>query len=115
MKSFYHFVCKRRKIFVLVFLTLTLVCGVLKGLVKVNYDMNDYLPESTASTIALNAMNKEFDQAIPNARVMVKVKDKKEAVEMKEKIEKVDGVQSVSWIDTYLPDSTPLSWYLAHC
>lgn len=109
MKSFYHFVCKRRKIFVFVFLTLTLVCGVLRGLVKVNYDMNDYLPESAASTIALNAMNKEFDQAIPNTRVMVKVKDKKEAVEMKEKIEKVDGVQSVSWIDTYLPDSTPLS------
>ncbi len=109
MKSFYHFVCKRRKIFVFAFLVFALICGVLRGFVKVNYDMNDYLPESTASTIALNKMYEEFDQAIPNARIMVKAKDKKEAIEMKERIEKVDGVQSVSWIDTYLPDTTPLS------
>lgn len=109
MKSFYHFVCKKRKMFVFAFLTFTLICGVLRGFVKVNYDMNDYLPESSASTIALDVMNEEFDQAIPNARIMVKAKDKKEAIGMKKKIEKVDGVQSVSWIDTYLPDSTPLS------
>lgn len=34
--------------------------------------MNDYLPPDTASTLALNAMNAEYDGGVPNARVMVK-------------------------------------------
>lgn len=109
MKSFYHFVCKRRKLFVLLFLIAAFISGYCQSFVQVNYNMNDYLPENSASTIALNTMNEQFDTAIPNARIMVKAKDKKEALEMKEKIEKVDGVKSVSWIDTYLPDSMPLS------
>lgn len=109
MKKFYHLVCKYRKIILIFFLIVATVCGVLRNLVQVNYDMNDYLPADSASTIALNTMNKEFNQAIPNARVMVKAKDKKEAIQMKKKISKIKGVESVSWIDDYLPTTTPLS------
>lgn len=85
MKSFYHFVCKRRKLFVLLFLIAAFISGYCQSFVQVNYNMNDYLPENSASTIALNTMNEQFDTAIPNARIMVKAKDKKEALEMKEK------------------------------
>lgn len=43
-----------------------------RQLVRVNYDMNDYLPEESLSTQALNKMDEAFDGAIPNARVAVK-------------------------------------------
>jgi uncharacterized protein len=109
MKKFYHYICKYRNVFVVLFLILTVVCGIMRNFVEVDYDMNDYLPEECSSTISLNLMNQEFDSAIPNARVMVKAKDKEEAVSIKKKIKKVNGVSSVSWIDDYLPDSTPLS------
>lgn len=39
---------------------------------KVNYDMNDYLPPESASTIALETLEEEFEGGIPNARVLVR-------------------------------------------
>lgn len=56
--------------------------------------MNDYLPETSPSTVALDVMNEEFDVAIPNARVMIKVEDKKEALDYKENI--VETVSNVT-------------------
>ena len=57
-----------------------------KEQVQVNYDMNDYLPEESSSTQALNKMNEEFDGEIPNARVAVKDVSYAEALDYKEKI-----------------------------
>ena len=56
-------------------------------------------------------MNQEFDGAIPNARVMIKVEDKKEALDYKEKLENIDGVISVSWLDDAVPVDMPFSMY----
>lgn len=94
-----------------VFLVAAVICGYCKNLVKVDYDMNDYLPESSPSTVALDVMNQEFDGAIPNARVMLKVEDKKEALDYKEKLEAIDGVISVSWLDDAVPLDMPFSMY----
>ena len=41
-------------------------------MVAVNYDMNDYLPEKSLSTVSLDKMHEEFNGEIPNARVAVK-------------------------------------------
>ena len=70
-----------------------------KEQVQVNYDMNDYLPEESPSTQALNKMNEEFDGEIPNARVAVKDVSYAEALDYKEKIEDIEGVETVTWID----------------
>lgn len=67
--------------------------------VSVNYDMNDYLPESSPSTVALNLMDEEFDGGVPNARVMVANVTIPEALAYKEQIEAVDGVTDVTWLD----------------
>lgn len=111
MKKFYSGVIKCRYIIMAIFLVATLLGGYCKKLVKVDYDMNDYLPESSPSTVALDMMNREFDGAIPNARVMIKVEDKKEALEYKEKLEAIDGVTSVSWLDDAIPMDMPFSMY----
>lgn len=54
--------------------------------VSVNYDMNDYLPESSPSTVALDLMDQEFDGGVPNARVMVADVTVPEALAYKEQI-----------------------------
>ena len=61
MQKFYRAVTSRPKTVVLFFLVLAAVCAMLKPLIAVNYDMNDYLPPSTASTLALNALDAEYD------------------------------------------------------
>lgn len=111
MKKFYSGVIKCRHVIMAVFLVAAVICGYCKKLVKVDYDMNDYLPETSPSTVALDVMNQEFDGAIPNARVMIKVEDKKEALDYKEKLENIDGVISVSWLDDAVPVDMPFSMY----
>ena len=111
MKRFYSGVIRFRYVIMIFFLMAAIWGGYCKKLVKVDYDMNDYLPESSPSTVALDVMNQEFDGAIPNARVMIKAEDKKEALSYKKKLESMDGVISVMWLDDALPVDLPLSMY----
>ncbi len=84
-------------------LALFIVCAILgayaRGMVGVNYDMNDYLPADSPSTLALDKMEAEFGGAIPNARVAVRDVSYAEALDYKEKLEAIEGVESVSWLD----------------
>ena len=111
MKKFYSGVIKYRYVIMALFLAAALFCGYCQQKVKVNYDMNDYLPETSPSTVALDVMNQEFDGAIPNARVMIKAEDKKEAQEYKDKLESIEGVTSVMWLDDAVPMDLPFSMY----
>lgn len=109
MRKFYSGVVKYRKLILIVFIAAAIVCGGLKELVAVNYDMNDYLPEDAKSTVALDVMSEEFDGGIPNARVMVKDVTIPEALEYKEKIEAVTGVTNVTWLDDAVDITVPMS------
>ena len=111
MKKFYEGVLKARVVLIILFLIAAGICGYCKQFISVNYDMNSYLPEDAPSTKALNVMEEEFDGAIPNARVMVKDVTQKEALKYKEKLEAVDGVISVTWLDDNIPYDMPLSMY----
>jgi hypothetical protein len=77
-------------------------------MVLVDYDMNDYLPEDSPSTVALDVMDKEFDGGIPNARLMVQNVTVPKSLEYKEKLEKVGGVSSVTWLDDAVDITEPL-------
>ncbi len=108
MRKFYTWVVKHRKLVLTVFTLAFIICAVCKTQISVNYDMNDYLPEDSASTVALNLMNEEFDGGVPNARVMVKDVTVPEALEYKDKIEQVDGVTDVTWLDDAVSVDVPL-------
>lgn len=99
MKKFYQGIVKYPKIIITVFVLLFVVCFLCRQMIPVNYDMNDYLPENSASTEALELMNDEFGSGIPNARVMVKDVTIPEALRYKAEIEAVDGVTDVTWLD----------------
>lgn len=108
MNFFYDKVIKYRKFILITFLVLSVLCVLCKPLVSVNYDMNSYLPEDSSSTVALNVMEEEFDGGIPNARVMIHNLTIPEALEYKEKLEAVDGVSSVTWLDDAIDINEPL-------
>ena len=108
MRRFYSWIVGHPGIVMTVFIIAFVICAFCKNFVSVNYDMNDYLPEDSASTVALNLMDEEFAGGVPNARVMVKNVTVPEALEYKEKIQAVDGVTDVTWLDDAESVEVPL-------
>ncbi len=92
-------VTEYRKSVVITCLILTGLCGFLALNVNTNYSLSDYLPEESESTTALNLMQKEFHQIIPNERVMLRNVSVSEALDYKDKISAIDGVEMVMWLD----------------
>lgn len=99
MQRFFTGVVNNPKKILILFFSAALICAVLQSFVKVNYDMTDYLPEDSPSTISINKMNDEFDGGIPNARVMIKDVTVAQALSYKEKLKSCNGVNDVLWLD----------------
>ena len=108
MTKLYRHIVNHQKLIIAVYLILFAVCAVCRQFVAVNYDMNDYLPPESASTVALDRMEQEYDGGIPNARVMVRGVSVSEALEYKEKLLAVDGVTDVTWLDDVASVTVPL-------
>ena len=81
MDRFAGFIVKHRKTVVVFFVLASIVCMLLNNLVGVNYNIMDYLPDGAPSTAALDTMSQEYNQAIPNMRVMVKTVSVSEALD----------------------------------
>lgn len=108
MDKYTAFILKHRKMIITVFAVLTVICAVLSMFVGVNYNFADYLPDDSPSTKALDIMEKEYDQPIPNMRVVVYDVSIPEALSYKEKLEAVEGVKEVNWLDDALNIYEPL-------
>lgn len=66
MKRFYSKVIYHPVMITVIFVILTIFFGLCEPLIPVNYDMNDYLPDDSHSTVSLEIMEQEFDGGIPN-------------------------------------------------
>ncbi|MDD6050433.1 MAG: MMPL family transporter [Clostridiales bacterium] len=109
MEAFYTGVVKHRKLMLGLFSVCFIACLFMYQLVSVNYDMHDYLPPDASSTVSLQVMQEEFDGGIPNARVMIRDVTIPEALEYKERIRAVQGVQAVTWLDDAVDITTPMA------
>ncbi|MGN0406137.1 MAG: RND family transporter [Bariatricus sp.] len=109
MQKFYAKVVNNQKKILVFFLAMAVVGAILQSFVEVNYDMKDYLPEDSKSTVSLEKMNAEFEGGIPNARVMVKNVTIPEALEYKEMLSACEGVAEVMWLDDAVNIYQPLS------
>ncbi len=72
MQKFYQQVVKYPRVILTGFLTAFVLCLFCQKLIAVDYDMNDYLPKDSPSTIAWETMDTEYAGGIPNARVMIR-------------------------------------------
>ena len=109
MNKFYTALVNKRKLILVLFAIAFLFSLVCSQLVGVNYDMTDYLPENTKSTVSIDVMGEEFDGGIPNARVMIKDVTIPEALEYKDKLKAVEGVTEVTWLDDAVSVTVPLA------
>lgn len=111
MQKFYTGIVNKRKLIIVLFMVVFIISLFCSKLVSVNYDITDYLPENTKSTVSIDVMQAEFDGGIPNARVMIKNVTIPEALEYKEKLKNIKGVTEVSWLDDTVDITVPLSTF----
>lgn len=110
MRRFYQKITNRPKLILISFGVLFLVCLACKPLIAGNYDMNDYLPSDSASTIALDTMAQEYEGGIPNTRIMIEDVSIPQAQEYKARIAAVNGVTDITWLDDAASVTQPLSF-----
>jgi predicted RND superfamily exporter protein len=108
MRKFFKWVVIHPKRIIILFLFITAVCLLLWQMVGVNYDIKDYLPEDSLSTVSLELMNSEFEGGIPNTRVMVKNVTVPEALGYKDRLLACEGVTDVTWLDDAVNIEIPL-------
>lgn len=99
MNKIFRWILKHKTLIIAVYAIGCIVSMLCRPLVQVNYDMNDYLPEESPSSIALNVMKDEFEGGIPNVRVMISNISVPEALVYKQKLNDIDGVTDVIWLD----------------
>ncbi len=111
MDTVARLIIKFRKAIIVVFLIAAVASAILQRFVAINYKMVDYLPPDAQSTLAIGVMEQEFDQTIPNARVMVKNVSITDALQYKQKLLAVDGVSEILWLDDVVDIKKPLELY----
>lgn len=109
LRKFYKGVVKHANMMLALFIVAVVLSAIAWPQVAVNYDINDYLPEDTPSTVALDTMQAEFSGGIPNARVMLRDVSMAQALEYKDRLRGVDGVSDVTWLDDACDITQPLA------
>lgn len=108
MRKFYNRIVNHSKAILSFFILLFVTCFIARQFIAVNYDMNDYLPPTSSSTVALDVMEEEYEGGIPNARVMLQNVSVPEVLEYKKSIKSVDGVSDVTWLDDLADIAEPI-------
>jgi len=108
METIVDIIVIHKKLIIVLFVLLSLVCAALYPLVGVNYKMVDYLPPSVGSTRAIAVMGEEFSETIPNANVLVKEVSIMEALQYKELLADIAGVSAILWLDDVADLKIPL-------
>ena len=108
MRKFYTHIVNNQKKILVIFILMAICGAALQSFVKVDYNIEDYLPDDVPSSVAVDVMNENFDGGIPNARVMVKNVSIAQALEYKDRLERCEGVDDVLWLDDAVNIYEPL-------
>lgn len=106
MKRFGAFIAKHRNIVLIVaiFLSILSVFGMINT--KINYDVLTYLPQQLDSMKGQNILDDTFASA-SLSMLIIDDAEPKEVSKIKEKIQAIEGVDSVLWIDDAIDISIP--------
>ena len=103
MKKLAHMIVHKRKLISTLFILAVIVCTLLFPMVGINYDMTTYLKDTMPSKKALDVVEQEFSMQ-GMARLMIDDISITQAKDIKNRIEKVDGVDMVLWLDSDVSD-----------
>ena len=104
-----RFIVKNRNKIGLGFIVAVIISLMLMPMVKINYDLSEYVPDDEDAKRGLNIVEEEFSMQC-FARAMVNDVTLVQAKEYKEQIEKVDGVDLVMWLDDDVDIYRPLDF-----
>ena len=93
------FIIERSRAIEIVFVIAVLLSMLAAPFVNINYDLTRYLPDTVQSKAGLDLMEEKFGYPGPG-RVMIEDVTLYEAKQYKDKLEKVDGVDQIMWLDT---------------
>lgn len=97
-----------KKIILILLLGLAFLSAVAMSFVKINYNLIDYLPKDVPSTIAIDVVDNNFSEKIPNLNVYIPDVSIPEAISNKERLASISGVHSVLWLDDLMDVYQPL-------
>ena len=101
MRKVTDFIIEKRNYVLTIFIILSVVCLYLSTKVNINYDLTEYLPSTSETRIGMDIMNDEFPELDTSAlNVMFKDLSSEDKNKIKEELENLDGVSSVSYDDT---------------
>lgn len=92
-------IVKLKWVFLVLFVALSIFGAVMIPHTKINYDLTGYLPAHCDSSTALDLLKKEFDDK-GMAYVMVKDVTPEKAGEIKTRLEQVEGVATVTYVES---------------
>lgn len=92
-------IVKLKWVFLVLFVALSIFGAVMIPHTKINYDLTGYLPAHCDSSTALELLKKEFDDK-GMAYVMVKDVTPEKAGEIKTRLEQVEGVATVTYVES---------------
>ena len=110
MKKIFAKLIEKPRLIVSIFVILLVFSIVSYPKIRVNYKINDYLPEKSDSSVAIDKMKEEFDEDIFNVRVMLPKKDISEVLDTISAIKMVDGVKTVSWLSDFEDVMKPMDF-----
>lgn len=108
MEKFFRGVLQRRKLVIVAFAVLAIVCGICIPQVAVDANMSDYLPESAKSSQDLQDMKEIYGNDIANARIYVTGISQADAEHFANTLRSEDEVISVSWLGDAVDLHEPL-------
>ncbi len=101
MRKITDFVVNKRYFILVLFVILTIISGIFSRKVKINYDIAEYLPDTSETRIGMDIIEKEFaGTETSTLNLMFKDLPDKEKTEVKENLEKIKGVESVDYDET---------------
>ena len=101
MRKITDFIINKRHIILILFIILTIISAIQSSKVKINYDMAEYLPDTSETRIGMDIMEKEFaGTETSTLNIMFENLVDKEKSKIKEELESTEGVESVDYDST---------------
>ena len=101
MRKITDFIINKRHFILVLFIILTVVCGVLSSKVKINHDIAEYLPDTSETRIGMDIMEEEFSGTETSTlNLMFQDLQDEQKLQIKNELEKIEGVESIDYDDT---------------
>ena len=101
MRKVTDFIIEKRNYVLTIFIILSVVCLYLSTKVHINYDLTEYLPSTSETRIGMDIMKDEFPELDTSAlNVMFKDLSTEDKNKIKDKLENIEGVSSVTYDDS---------------